>query len=121
MTDPKDPMQELALALYYRVAELLKAGKTREQIIYEMGIQGVRRETVERMLERLGQSQRNVQRRQGGVHVAIGAVITVLALGLTFGWFGLPYANGLAIFPALLALGIGGYWLVRGLFEVAGW
>lgn len=114
-------MQQLALALYYRVAELLKAGKTREQIIYEMGVQGVKRETVERMLDRLHQSQRNVQRRTGRTHVFIGAIISLLALGLTFGWFGLPYANGFAIFPTLIALGIGGYWLVRGLFEVAGW
>jgi hypothetical protein len=109
------------LALYYRVAELVKDGKTRDQIIYEMGLKGVRRDTVERMLERLAQSQRSVQRQQGWRHLALGGAITLMALGLTFGLFGFAPANALAIFPTLVGLGIGGYWIVRGVFEVVGW
>lgn len=120
-SEPRDPYQDLALALYYRVAELVKAGKTREQIIYEMGRQGVKRDTVEKMLARLAESQRSVQRQQGWRHIVLGGVVTFVALGLTFGIFGFAPANALAIFPTLVALAIGGYWLVRGLFEVAGW
>jgi len=116
-----DPYQDLALALYYRVAELVKDGKTRDQIIYEMGLKGVRRDTVERMLERLAQSQRSVQRQRGWRHLVLGGVITTAALGLTFGLFGFAPANALAIFPTLVGLGVGGYWVVRGIFEVAGW
>ncbi len=121
MSAAKDPLEDLALALYYRVAELLKAGKNRDQIIYEMGLQGVKRETVEMMLERLKVSQRNVERRRGWTNVFVGAVILFLSLGLTFGWFGLPYVGGLAIIPALIALAAGAYWFVRGLLQVAGW
>ncbi len=119
--DPRDPYHDLALALYYRVAELVKAGKTRDQIIYEMGLQGVKRDTVEKMLARLADSQRSVQRQQGWRHVVLGGAVTLAALGLTFGIFGFAPANALAIFPTLVGLGIGGYWLVRGVFEVAGW
>ncbi len=113
-----DPMQDLALALYYRVAELVKAGKTREQIIAQMGLQGVRKETVEMMLDRLAASRRNVEKRRGRLSIAVGGLITLLALGLLFGWFGLPVANDRACLPAMVALGVGGYWLVRGMLDV---
>jgi hypothetical protein len=113
-----DPMQDLALALYYRVAELVKAGKTREQIIAQMGLQGVRKETVEMMLDRLAASRRNMEKRRGRLSIAVGGLITLLALGLLFGWFGLPVANDLAFLPAMIALGVGGYWLVRGMLDV---
>lgn len=123
MTEPdlQDPYQDLALALYYHMAELVKAGKTREQIVYEMGLKGVKRDTVEKMLARLEASQRSVQRQQGWRHIALGGVVTFIALGLTFGLFGFAPANAIAIFPTLIALAIGGYWLVRGLLEIAGW
>lgn len=119
--DPRDPYHDLALALYYHVAELVKAGKTRDQIIYEMGLQGVKRDTVEKMLARLADSQRSVQRQQGWRHVALGGVVMLAALGLTFGIFGFVPANALAIFPTLVGLGVGVYWLARGVFEVVGW
>lgn len=119
-TPPNDPMQDLALALYYRVAELMKNGKTRDQIITELGLQGVNRETVEMMLGRLKQSQRNVEKRRGRLNVVVGLVLIGIAGGMIFGWFGIPLANSLAVIPAYVALAIGGYWLVRGVFQVMG-
>lgn len=111
---PSDPYQDLALAVYYHVAELLKSGRSHEQIITELGLQGVKRETVETMIQRLGVSQLAYDRRRATSNLLVGLALTLLALGLIFGWFGLPYVTGVALFPALVALGVGGYWLVKG-------
>lgn len=119
MTTPKNPLEDAALALYYRAAELLKAGKRQEEVIWELTKQGVKRETAQKMLARIAESQRRVEVRQGWRNVFVGGVLTFFALGLTFGWFGFAPANGLAIFPTLAGLGAGCYWLVRGLLQLA--
>lgn len=114
----KTPMEEAALAMYYHVAQQLKAGKTQEDIITELEAKGIKRETAHIMLERLAQSQRNVEARDGKRNVAIGMCISLISGGLAFGWLGLPYDGGLPVLPALAGLGIGLYWLARGALQI---
>lgn len=119
MSDPKNPLEDVALALYYRAAELLKAGLREEEVITELVKQGIKRETAQKMMLRLAESQRRVEVRHGRRNVFVGGVLTFFALGLTFGWFGFSPANGIAIFPTLAGLGVGCYWLARGVLQVA--
>jgi hypothetical protein len=128
MTTPTpDPGKDFAMALYYRVAELMKAGKTKEQIIYELGMQGVKRDQVEKMMSDLSKRideryeeavQRKSVRGEAFSHILIGLVLCFFGFGLTFGWFGFVPAGPLAIYPTLLGVAAGLYWLVKGLLKL---
>ena len=115
----RTPMENAALALYYHAAQMIKAGKSREEIITELTSKGINRDTVENMLTKLDQSRANVARRSGYRNAAFGGVLTIFALLPILGIF-IPQVTGVAFTVAAILLVIGLFVLVRGVLQIIG-
>jgi len=115
----RSPLENAALALYYHVAQMIKAGKSREDIITELVRQGVNRETAESMLDRLDKSRAKVARQNGYRNAFIGIVVTTMGL-LPIAGILVPRAEGGTLFAAVIILGCGVFALGRGLMQITG-
>ena len=115
----RTPMENAALALYYHAAQMIKAGKAREEIITDLIGKGINRETAENMLDKLNQSRGNVARQSGYRNAALGAAVSILAALPILGIL-VPQVTGTAFGVAVLLLGIGLVILVRGVLQIVG-
>lgn len=119
MSEERSDMETAALALYYYAAELMKEGKTREQIIFTLVERGVSRDAAETILQRLDASVENVQRRRGYRELVFGLVISIFALMPLFGIF-VERVQGISLFVTLIVLTAGLVIIGRGLMQVLG-
>lgn len=118
MTDnPQQAMEQLALALYYRAAEMMKEGKSGEEIVQWLIEKGVRPATAERMLARLQVSRRNVTHRAGRYNVVAGVLICALGLAIAGDVILVPTSTLLRI-VSLLAVIPGVYIILRGTLQL---
>lgn len=120
---PDDPnlsgMEQVAYALYYHAAEMIKAGKSREEIVEALVQKGVKQQTARNMLDKLGDARVLVARRAGRRNVALGLIIAVLGLSLVLGAFG-PALTGVSLIIAWAAVIFGSGWLIRGMMQITG-
>lgn len=115
----RSPMEDAAIALYYHVAQRIKEGKSRQDIMSELTQLGIQPQTAEAMLNKLDESRANVARRNGYRNALMGAVISGLALLPIFG-IGIAAAQGPALALAVFILGGGLIVLIRGLMQITG-
>jgi hypothetical protein len=115
----RTPMENAALALYYHAAQLIKAGKSRDEIITELTSKGINRDTAENMLNKLDKSRANVARQHGLRNMALGGAVSVLAALPLLGIL-VPAVTGTAFGVAVLLLGIGLFILGRGILQIIG-
>jgi hypothetical protein len=113
------PMEAAALALYYHAAQLIKEGKSREEVVDDLVSKGVQRATAENMLDKLNQSRANVARQRGyrNILFAIGLILVALLplLGIM-----MPKLVGVTLIIPLLMLAYGIFLLGRGLMQIIG-
>lgn len=115
----RSAMENAALALYYHAAQMIKDGKSNEDILEDLISKGVSRETAATMLEKLNQSRANVAKQSGYRNAAIGMVLVVLASLPVFG-IGIAQASGVPLGIAFLLMGCGIYALGRGIMQITG-
>lgn len=108
--------KEFALALYYHIAEMIKAGRTHAEIEAALVKQGMPLATAQQMLARLEASRAKVTRRNGRRNILIGAGIALLGLLLSSGVLGPTSSTAAHLFAWGLVLG-GSIWLLRGLIQ----
>lgn len=112
--DTQASMEEAALALYYRAAEMIKSGLSSEEVEKRLIESGVRADTAHTIMERLGKARTNVTRQSGRRNLLVGAVLMGLAL------MTLVFSSGDTISMMLaIATGvIGIFWLIRGVQQI---
>jgi len=81
----RTPMETAALAIYYHVAQMIKEGKTEQEILNILEEQGIKPETAHKMLAKLNESRSNVTRTYGRrnravAFVSIGSGVLLLLL-----------------------------------------
>ena len=114
-------MENAALALYYHAAQMIKEGKTREQIERHLiHDKGVSPKTAKIMLDKLNESRVNVARQLGWRNAATGVFVIAAALIILFGVFSGERATGLLLGICILLLLGGGFLGVRGGMQIAG-
>jgi uncharacterized membrane protein len=112
-------METAALAVYYHAAQMIKAGKSREEIITDLIEKGISRETANNMLDKLDESRANVARNRGYRNLFLGVVLIVLMILPIFGLI-VPQVTGTALGVAVLILGCGFFAAVRGIMQIIG-
>lgn len=109
-------MESAALAVYFHAAEMIKAGRSRDEIIQQLMKQGLSYDTAVTVLDKLAQSQVNVARRSGKRNILTGGTIVVFTVLAMLG-IGVEQITGLALIPVILIL-IGGLFVLgRGLLQ----
>lgn len=119
MSNPTSDLEHAALALYYYAAELIKEGKSDEEVITTLMNRGLNRQTAETILKRLNASRDNVARRSGYRNALVGGSLSVLALLALFG-IGMAPAVGLSQILLILVLAVGVILFGRGLMQIFG-
>ena len=114
----EDNEKDFALALYYHIAEMIKAGKSHAEIEAALERQGVRRDTARQMLAKLEASRSNVTRRHGRRNIWLGGSIAtagvIMLVVLTQGNPTLgPQITGWLLFAG------GIVWMLRGLLQAS--
>ena len=112
-------MENAALALYYHAAQMIKEGKSDEEVLEDLVSKGVNPETAASMLEKLNESRANVAQRRGYRNVFIGIVLIVLMIFPISG-IGVPQVFEVMLGIALLIMGYGIYTLGRGIMQITG-
>jgi hypothetical protein len=107
-------LKDAALALYYHVAQLIKSGKTHQEIEALLVAQGVKPETAQMMLAKLDASRLNVTRRMGRRNMFIGGAIAFLGGVLIVGT---AQSGGAGAVFAWLALFFGVAWVMWGFIQ----
>lgn len=118
MTDDQQQprLEDAALALYYHAAEMIKAGKTAQEIKSDLIRKGVRPETAQLMLERLDKSRDNVALKYARRRMITGSVMCFVGVVLGLGLFG----DGSNLPAMLFSLGVvvfGVFWLLGGVAQ----
>lgn len=110
-------LEKVAMALYVYAAQLVKEGKTKDQIINTLMQRGVSRTSAETIMTRLNESRDNVTRRSGYVNLVFGAIVIMLSLFPLFGVV-VPQANAIGTVLAILVMAIGIVIVGRGMLKV---
>lgn len=110
-------VKDAALAVYYHAAQLLKAGRSPQEVEALLVEQGIKPETARKMLTKLGTAQIKVARRMGGRNVAFGAALMLLGLLLVTGVTSGRPAEGLSAILGWLSVVIGAAWCARGAWQ----
>ena len=110
-------MEQLAMALYYSAATMMKDGKSHEEIVQWLIQKGVKPDTAERMMVKLQQSRVNVTRRSGQRKVVAGILLCGIGLILTTGIV-FPDITEIGRLLAALSILPGGYLLLRGIQQI---
>lgn len=120
MVEHKDrsPMEEAALALYYHAAEMIKAGKNRQEIEQHLiENKGLKPETARLMLDKLDVSRANVARRSGYRNLIMG-ILLILAVLIMF-FTGTQESLPSLVLELVLAL-FGARLILRGGLQITG-
>ncbi|MGJ3239303.1 MAG: hypothetical protein ACFE0Q_11400 [Anaerolineae bacterium] len=117
MTKQRDDGENLAMAFYVYAAQLIKEGKSRQQVIDTLMERGISHENAETIVTRLNQSRDNVTRRSGYRHLAFGSAIILLSLLPLFGVFVEP-VTGFSAIVAIIVLASGVLIAWRGVMRV---
>ncbi|MGB1286516.1 MAG: hypothetical protein ACPG7F_08290 [Aggregatilineales bacterium] len=115
--DSANAMEHLALALYYNAAEMMKEGKSSEEIVGWLIEKGVKPDTAHQMMEKLGVSRINVIRRYGRRNLIAGMLICGIGLALATGTLNLQVGDEIRLLAGL-ALLPGGYLLLRAVMQL---
>lgn len=114
-TDPAQSMEEAALALYYRAAEMIKSGLSPNEVEQRLIDSGIRADTARTIVERLGESRINVTHQSGRRNLTVGAVLMALALVmLVFAADGDTATRVLSVLTGVIGL----FWLLRGVQQI---
>lgn len=113
-----NPMEDVALALYYHVARRIKEGKSHELIVEELVEQGISAETAQNMLRKLDQSRSNVAQRNGYRNAGVGVVLIPLMIFLIGGFGIIEPVAGLRLGLVVIMLAGGVFLLGRGLLQI---
>lgn len=116
MTDDSN-LEEMAMALYVYSAQLVKEGKTREQIIKNLMARGVSRQSAETIMTRLNESRNNVTRRSAIPYLGFGLLLTILSALPLFGII-MPQVEGIGTGIAILLMAIGVVIFGRGFLKL---
>ena len=119
MSDNRSDLENAALALYYYAAELVKEGKSSEEVVNILVQRGLTRESAETIMQRLNVSRDNIARRSGYRSIVFGAIIIVLMLLPLFGIF-VPKATGVSVMALIIVMAAGIVIVGRGLMQVFG-
>ncbi|GAB5493281.1 MAG: hypothetical protein Phog2KO_34960 [Phototrophicaceae bacterium] len=119
MSDNRSDLENAALALYYYAAELVKEGKTSDEVVAILVERGVSQESAETIMTRLNISRDNVARRSGYRSIGFGMFIIILMLLPLFGIF-LPTATGASVIILILVMAVGFVIVGRGVMQVLG-
>ena len=109
-------LENMAMALYVYAAQLVKEGKTRQQIIDNLMERGVSRESAETIMTRLNESRNNVTRRSAYYYLGFGIVLIILSLLPLFGIV-VQQVDGIGTAIAILLMAIGVVILIRGVLK----
>jgi hypothetical protein len=112
----RSPMESAALAVYYHAAQLIKEGRSRDEIIRQLMKQGLSYDTAMTVLDKLATSQVNVARRSGKRNIMTGSTIVFFAMLSLLG-IGVKQITGIALIPVLIILLAGLYVLGRGILQ----
>ncbi len=110
-------LEKVAMALYVYAAQLVKEGKTHDQIIDILVQRGINPESAETIMTRLNQSRDNVTRRSGYINLVFGAIVIVLSLFPLFGVI-VPQSDPIGIVIAILMMAVGIVIAGRGALKV---
>ncbi|MEO1286489.1 MAG: hypothetical protein AAFV93_01870 [Chloroflexota bacterium] len=105
MTDETN-LEQMAMALYVYAAELVKEGKSRQQIIDNLMERGVSRQSAETIMTRLNESRNNVTRRSAIYHLVFGIALIVLSTLPLLGII-VPQADTIGTGLAIIIMAIG--------------
>jgi len=114
--EQRTPMEEAALAIYVHAAELIKQGKSPDEVRQQLITQGVRPDTARTVLERLMEARVNVAKRRGQRNVFIGVAVSILAAIALLG----TAVSGAAQVMSVIILGCGLFALVHGIRQITG-
>lgn len=117
MSDNHDDLEKMAMALYIYAAELIKEGKSQQEIIDILIQRGVSRESAETIMSRLDESRDNVTRRSGYLSIVFGAIIVMISLFPLFGVI-VDKVEGFSVIIAFLLMFAGIVIAGRGLLKV---
>lgn len=115
----RSTMENAALALYYHAAQMIKEGKSDEEVLQDLVSKGVNPETAANMLKKLNESRSNVAQRRGYRNVFSGAVLIILMIFPVFG-IGMQQVYDVTLGIALLIMGCGIFVLGRGIMQITG-
>ncbi len=115
-------MQQAAIALYYHAAQMIKAGKSREEIERHLiHDKGIKPQTARNMLDKLNESRANVARRAGYRNIIMAVLVLMLGITILTGIGGDGSgATGIRQFVAMLIIVAGGMFGVRALMQIFG-
>lgn len=113
----RSQMEQVALAFYFHAATMIKAGKSRKEILKDLTSKGVSLETAQTMLDKLDQSRANVARRNGYRNAFIGGVLIALMM---MPILGLIEVTGATFFVAIILLSCGIFAFLRGIMQITG-
>lgn len=117
----RSPMEQAALALYFHAAQMIKEGKTREQIERHLiHDKGVSPKTAKIMLDKLNDSRANVARKLGWRNAVTGAFVVAASLLIIFGVLSGERATGVSLAVCIVLLMIGGWFVLRGTMQITG-
>ena len=117
MSDNRNDLENMAMALYVYAAELIKEGKSHKEIIDILIQRGISRDAAETIMTRLNQSRDNVTRRSGYITIVFGAIVIMMSLFPLFGVV-LERVEGFSIIIAFLVMAVGIVIIGRGLAKV---
>lgn len=112
----RSPMENAALAVYYHAAQLIKEGRSRDEIVRQLMKQGLSYDTAMTVLDKLATSQVNVARRSGKRNILLGGAIIFFSIVLLLG-IGVQQVAGIVLIPVLIILLAGLYVLGRGILQ----
>lgn len=115
-------MQQAAIALYYHAAQMIKEGKSREEIERHLiHDKGIKPQTARNMLDKLNESRANVARRAGYRNIIMAVLVLMLGITILTGIGGDGSgATGIRQFVAMLIIVAGGMFGVRALMQIFG-
>jgi len=117
VSEQHENLEQVAMALYVYAAQLIKEGKSSEQVIEILKERGLTQEAAETIMTRLNESRDNVTKRGGYVQILFGAFVTVLGALPLFGVL-VEQAEGLSTIIAILVMAIGIVIIGRGVLKV---
>lgn len=117
MSDNRNDLENVAMALYVYAAQLIKEGKSHQEIIDILMQRGLSRESAETIMMRLNESRDNVTRRSGYITIVFGAIVVMTSLFPLFGVV-VERVEGFSMMIAFLLMAVGIVIIGRGLTKV---
>lgn len=117
MSEQHENLEQVAMALYVYAAQLIKEGKSPEEVIAILQERGLTQTSAETIMTRLNQSRDNVTRRGGYVQIFFGGLVAVLGSLPLFGLL-VEQSEGLSTIIAILVMAIGIVIIGRGVLRV---